>query len=245
MTSPWRQTSSKNPDEFRITDGRGNVDFQPINDGSPEGAIAAFKADFVITDTYWRASARQAQAEGLLDLSSKLAATAPQLVVGILDLVIEAMDVPKREEIVQRVRKLNGQEDPDADPENPSPETLAMREQSQKQSAMAERAAAAQMAELDAKVRIAQAQAAKAETSLTSDQIAQIMAAVQAAITIAGAPAVAAAADQVLLAAQNEAMASAQAGQAIAQHPPATTPPDGNVSMAEMMQAYQQPKPQA
>ena len=221
-------------DEFRITDGRGNVDFQPINNGTPESAIAEFKADFIITDTDWRASARQAQAEGLLDLASKLAATAPQMVVNILDLVVEAMDVPKREELVQRIRKLTGVEDPDADPQNPSPETLAMREQALKQMAMAERAATAQIAEQEARARMAVAQAAKTEMSLTSDQMAQLVAAMQTAISIAGAPAVAQAADQVLMQARGEAMAATQPAppppQAMPQQP--ITPDAG-----QMMQA--------
>lgn len=229
-------------DEFRITDSRGNVDFKPINNGAPENAIAEFKADFVITDSDWRASARQAQAEGLLELAGKLAATAPQLVVGILDLVIEAMDVPKRDEIVQRLRKLTGVEDPDADPNNPSPETLAAREQAAKEAALAERGVMAQLAEQEAKARAANANAAKAEASLTDGQIAQIMAAFQAALTIAGAPVVAAAADQVLMNARQEAIAAAQGGQPAAPAPmpvaPAQVPPDA----AQMMQAAPQPQ---
>ena len=132
-------------------------------------------------------------------------------------LVVEAMDVPKREELVQRIRKLTGVEDPDADPQNPSPETLAMREQALKQMAMAERAATAQIAEQEARARMAVAQAAKTEMSLTSDQMAQLVAAMQTAISIAGAPAVAQAADQVLMQARGEAMAATQ---------PAPPPPE-------------------
>lgn len=230
-------------DEFRITDSRGNVKFKPINDGAPENAIAEFKADFVITDTDWRASARQAQAEGLLELAGKLAATAPQLVVGILDLVVEAMDVPKRDEIVQRLRQLTGTEDPDADPNNPSPETLAAREKAAKEAALAERGMMAQLAEQEAKTRAANANAAKAEASLTDGQIAQIMAAFQAALTIAGAPAVAAAADQVLMNARQEAMDAAQGGQPAPEPAPmpvpqAQVPPDA----AQMMPPAPQPQ---
>ncbi|MDO5644018.1 MAG: hypothetical protein Q4G26_16710, partial [Paracoccus sp. (in: a-proteobacteria)] len=83
--------------EFRITDMRGNPKYVTINDGSFSNAISLFKADFVIAEEDWRATTRQAQAEALLDLMTKLAATAPQAVVSSLDLVIEALDVPKRD----------------------------------------------------------------------------------------------------------------------------------------------------
>lgn len=185
-------------DEIRIVDSRGNPDFKPINDGAPENAIALFKADYVISEDDWRASARQAQAAQFLDLTQKLAATAPQLVVGILDLVVEALDVPKRDELVKRIRQFTGQPDPDADPNNPDPETLAMQQQKQMQDQMQQRMAEAEIAEKEGKAAKAQADAAKVALSLPTDQIAQLTAAMEAAIMIAGAPAVAAAADRVL-----------------------------------------------
>jgi hypothetical protein len=133
--------------EFRITDARGKPDFVPINDGDPRNAVAAFKADFILSEEDWRASARQAQAEQLLDLAGKLAATAPQIVIGMLDLVVEALDVPKRDELVKRIREITGAADPDEDPENPSEETLAKQEAQAKQAEMADRMAEAEIAE--------------------------------------------------------------------------------------------------
>jgi len=199
---------------FRVTDMRGNPDYLAINDPqNPESAIDSHKADFIISEEDWRASARQAQAEQLLDLAGKLAATAPQLVVGILDLVVEAMDVPKQEELVKRIRQFNQMPDPDADPNNPDEETLAMQQAKQAQAAMQERMMNAEIGEKEAKVRKLLAEAIKAETGRADDQINRLKAAMEAALAIAGAPAVAAAADQVLQTAEANALRDPQAEQ--------------------------------
>lgn len=200
---------------FRVTDMRGNPEYLSINDPlNPDSAIDAHKADFIISEEDWRASARQAQAEMLLDLAGKLAATAPQLVVGILDIVVEAMDVPKREELVKRIRQFNQMPDPDADPNNPDPETIAMQEAKAAQQAMQERAMNAEIDEKEAKARKTLAEAIKAETSRADDQINRLKAAFEAALAIAGAPAVAGAADQVLMTAEANALRDPQAEQA-------------------------------
>jgi hypothetical protein len=205
-------------DQFRVTDMRGNADFMEINDPSnPDSEIASNKADFIISEEDWRASARQAQAEQLLDLSSKLAATAPQMVVSILDLVIEAMDVPKKEELVKRIRQMNGQDDPDADPDNPDQDTIDRKQAQQAQNDLQMRDAEATLGEKEAKARKALAEALKLEGSRAADQIDLLQKAMEAAIAIAGAPAVAQAADRVLMSAQQEAMRDPKAEQQAAQ----------------------------
>lgn len=192
-------------DEIRITDSRGNPDFKPINDGTPESAIADHKADFIISEEDWRASSRQAQAEQLLALAEKLAATAPQLVLGILDLVIEALDVPKRDELVKRIRQITGATDPDADPNNPTPEMIEAQKAKKAAAAMQERIQNAEIAEKEAKAANLFAQAERSKAGIATDIIAQMEAALRAAIAVAGAPMVAQAADQILLDARNNA----------------------------------------
>jgi len=147
--------------DFRITDTRGNPDYIAVNDGAPENAIAEFKADFVLSEEDWRATARQAQAEQLLDLGGKLAATAPQMVVGILDLIVEALDVPKRDELVRRIRAVTGQEDPDMDPDNPTPEEQQRMAAKQAQSKLEQRATMAELTEKEADAAKTQAEAQK------------------------------------------------------------------------------------
>lgn len=140
--------------QFRITNQRGTPTFITINDGLPENDIVATKADFIVSEDDWSATMRQAQVEELLNLMGQLAGTGPQIVIATLDLIVETMDIPQREEIVKRIRQITGMEDPDADPNNPDPETLARKaaaeEQAQFEKAMA-------MAELEGK----QAEAAK------------------------------------------------------------------------------------
>ena len=185
-------------DQFRITDARGNPDFKTINDGAPENAIAHFKADFIMGEEDWRASFRQAQGEQLLDLASKLAATAPMAVVGMLDLIVEALDVPKRDELVKRIRQVTGAEDPDADPNNPTPEAIAQAEAKAAEQEMAAKQAELVMMELEAKARKLMAEAQRAENQSATDHIAQLRAAFEAAVAVAGVPAAARAADQIL-----------------------------------------------
>lgn len=227
-------------DELRITDTRGNPDYVPINDGDPKNAIALHKADFIITEDEWRASVRQAQADQLLDLGGKLAATAPDLVVGILDLIVEALDVPKRDEMVKRIRQLTNQDDPDADPNKPDPEMLARKQAAQEEAAMQRRGMEAEISEKEAKSRKTLAEALRAEGQISGDAVATMRAAFDAAIQIAGAPAVAAAADRVL----SEAMAAARSleqrpapAPAPAQPPAQPPAPAADPMMADAMGA--------
>lgn len=98
---------------FRITNQRGTPEYVTINDGLPENDIIRTKADFVISEQEWRASVRQSQVDQLMEMMMKLAPGAPQLVMVMLDLVVEGMDIPSREEIVKRIRQVTGMKDPD------------------------------------------------------------------------------------------------------------------------------------
>lgn len=225
-------------DEIRITDARGNPDFKPINDGTPESAIADYKADYIISEEDWRASSRQAQAEQLLAVIQQLAATAPQLAVGILDLVVEALDVPKRDELVKRIRALTGAVDPDADPNNPTPEMQKQQMAKEAAAAKAERMENAEIAKTEGTAAKLMAEAKRVEAGLASDVIGQMKAAFEAAIAVAGAPAVAAAADQILLDARNNAGLTPDPGMIPAPPPqmPQQIPP-------QMMAPQPQPMP--
>ena len=211
---------------FRITDARGNPQYVEINDGAFSNAIGLFKADFVIAEEDWRATTRQAQAEQLLDLMGKLAATAPQIVMTCLDLVVEALDVPKRDELVKRIRQMTGVADPDEDPNNPSPETQARQAEQAKQAEMAQRAAEADLGEREAKAAKLRMETARGFMGLRSDNLAQLKSAIEAAIQIAGAPAVGAAVDAMIDMAREDALATGEAAQGggAAQPAPADIP---------------------
>lgn len=201
--------------QFRITNMRGNPQFVTINDGLPENDIVATKADFTVSEDDWSATMRQAQVEELMNLMGQLAGTGPEIVVATLDLIVETMDVPQREEIVKRIRQITGQTDPDEDPNNPAPETIARQQAKAEEQEFAKAMA---MAELEGKKADAAKKAAEAERLATeirkiTAQVRQIIAqtegqsidaqkaAIEAAMDVLSAPAVAGIADEILNAA--------------------------------------------
>ena len=225
--------------EFRITNARGNPEYVKANDGNPRNAIDMMKADFVIEEEDWRATSRQAQAEQLLDLMERLASTAPEIVIQNLDLVIEALDVPKRDEIVKRIRQITGVADPDEDPNNPSPETIAQQKAKAEQAAMEKRAMEAEIGEKEGKAAKTQAEAARNWLGLRTDNVEQIHQAVDAAIKLGGASAVAAAVDGFLRIATNEAQSMGMPGGAPQQPEPMPVPPQ--IPQEQPMAAPAQP----
>ena len=139
---------------FRITNERGTPDYIRINDGLPENEITRSKADFIISEADWRATMRQAAAEQLMEMISKMP---PQVGLMLLDLAVESMDLPNREEIAKRIRAQTGMEDPDQ--KEVSPEDMARQQAAAKQAAAQE---AMFMAELEGKQADAAMKKAKA-----------------------------------------------------------------------------------
>lgn len=195
--------------QFRITNARGNPEYITVNDGDPNNDIVRYKADFIITEDSWNASVRQSMVEELLALMQQLAPTAPQIVLVLLDLLVEAMDVPSREEIVKRIRQVTGMEDPSADPEAPDPERAAREAAKAAQAAMEQRAAEANIAKIEGEAAEKAARAAEiaARTErlrgdLTADDIARQRAAFDLAAQIMQGIGAVDVADQILAAAE-------------------------------------------
>ncbi|EHK57643.1 hypothetical protein [Allomesorhizobium alhagi] len=126
---------------FRITNMRGKPEYVDVNDGLPENDIVRCKADYIISEGAFHATMRAAAVDSLLEAMSKMT---PELAVLFMDLVVENMDLPNREEIVKRIRAATGQRDPDA--EEPTEEEIA---QAQAQQA----AGQAQQAMLEAQLK--------------------------------------------------------------------------------------------
>ena len=106
--------------DFRITNMRGTPEYIKINDGLPENAISHTKADFIISEADWQMTMRQSATDELVALLKELAPVAPQLVATMIDLIVENMDIPNRDELVKRIRAVTGMRDPDA--EGPTPQ---------------------------------------------------------------------------------------------------------------------------
>ncbi|TDW63109.1 hypothetical protein EDF57_10664 [Novosphingobium sp. PhB55] len=189
--------------EFRITNMRGTPEYVTVNDGLPENDIIRTKADFIISEQDWRASVRQAQTEELLQLLTQLAPVNPQVALVMIDLVVEGMDVPQRDELVKRIRQITGMRDPDAEELTPEEveKAKAQQIQQQRQDALLEATIADKQA--GAQLKAAQAQRASAEmqramTAIASGNVQATRDALEAAMVMLGAPSVVPVADQIL-----------------------------------------------
>lgn len=242
---------------FRITNMRGNPIYVRINNGEADNDIVSTKADFIITEDDFSATIRQAQVEELLDLTGKLAATAPEIAVAVLDLVVEKMDIPNADEIVRRIRQITGMSDPDEDPNNPEPETIARQEQQAKEAAFQEEMAMAELAikKADAQKKSAEAEKAATEVRRLTAEISRIISetagagvetqvrALEAAARILSAPGIGAVADVVLDSAGfQEKTDLAQMARADRAFAPAMPPPGSVSAMPPQQPDQQQPQ---
>lgn len=149
---------------FRITNERGTPEYITINDGTAENDISKTKSDFIVGEGQWNATQRQAQVQSLMDMIKDVAPGAPEILKITLDLIVEAMDIPNRDEIVKRIRQETGMTDPDADPNAPpTEEELAKAEAMAIQEELAKRGAEAEIASLEAKAAADVSRAAKAD----------------------------------------------------------------------------------
>jgi hypothetical protein len=141
---------------FRITNERGSAAFHSINDGLPENEITRTKADFVIGEADWRNTMREAAATELLNVISKMP---PQIGLLVLDLAVEFMDIPNRDEIAKRIRGATGMKDPDQT--EPTPEEIAQAEAAQKSAQFQEAIAMAELENKQADTAVKLSTAAK------------------------------------------------------------------------------------
>jgi hypothetical protein len=182
--------------KFRITNSRGAPEYVTVNDGMPDNDIVRTKADYVITEEDWRASVRQAQVSELMELIGQLAPVAPQVALVSLDLVVESMDIPQRDELVKRIRQVTGMTDPDAD-EN-DPEQIARQQVSAAQQKMQMETAMAELRKLIADAAKSEAQAKELMARISNVNMQTQKTAVEAAGAVAAIPVVADVADHML-----------------------------------------------
>ena len=210
--------------QFRITNARGVPTFVAVNDGLPENDITRTKADFVISEAEWRASLRQAAVEQFAQLLTRMP---PEVAMVVLDLLVDAMDIPNREEIVKRIRQMTGQRDPDAT--EPTPEEVQAANMAAEQARRADAMFQAELAGKQAKAMQGYANAQKTLRQLAAESVGAQKAAFETALLLLGAPQAAIAADAVLETAGYE--------DSMAKPPPMGLPP------APQPEPQQQPLP--
>lgn len=185
---------------FRITNKRGTPEYIEVNDGDPQNDIVRSKADFIISEEDWHASQREAAVEQLMETMTRFP---PEIIMVILDLVVENMDLPNREEIVKRIRALTKQRDPDA--EELTPEEIAQQEEGAKAAQLQEAAIAAQLknaladiAKKEAETEKSKAQTQQITSQITGANLDALVKALSAAMQTAQAPQIAPIADHIL-----------------------------------------------
>jgi len=214
------------PKVIRITNDRG-ADFMNINmpgqddDGALqiENDISRTKADFIVDTQDFRETIRLAMFDSMMNLIQGLD---PEVQMQLLDMVIDLGDVPGREEMVRRIREINGQVDPDA------PNAKELRKQRDAQKAEdADRAKRAEEADIATKTTRAakttsDAARAEAETMSKSTEIAEALAAN---------PQLAAAVDELFASFKEEsgAIEPNESGTVVPFEPPQRPPPAGGV----------------
>lgn len=205
------------PKIFSVTGERNKRDYTKINQPDPANPgkklndITARKSQFIIGEQAWKQSLQQAAFESLMELLTNLAPTAPQIVMGLLDTVFELADIPNKRVILQRIRTITGQTDPD------EPMTPEQQLAQQQQKAVAQKQMEAQMAQLDADIQKAKATGANLDAKSLETTLKALYVAMQAAQVIGQMPTITPVADELL---KSAGFVDKNGGQVIAQPDP-------------------------
>ncbi len=161
---------------------------QKVND------ITQRAARFVIGEQAWNRSLAESAFQETMQLLSQLAPVAPNVVMAVLDLVFEFHpSLPNKQAMLQRIRKVTGNEDPDG---KLSPE---QQQAQQQQSQLAQAQFEAQMAQFQTTIREAQAKGEKLDAEAMGKRMEALYVAAQAAQVLTAAPQIAPVADQLAM----------------------------------------------
>lgn len=215
------------PKTVRIVGDRGKATFVNINEPGPNGEIlnnvTAQKADFVIAEQDYRDSLRQAMFESMFDLVGRLGQVNPEAALKLLDLVVEMVDVPNRDEMVARIRKLNGERDPNSEP---TPEEEAATQSEAEQAATVSQI---QLETLKNTLKKLQAEGSKITAEAVNRHVDAMLKSLEGAQIVATTPQVAPIADEIMKSAgfQDAAPGGFQTPDTPAQPAQAMQPADG------------------
>ena len=175
----------------------GRYDYTQINEPTADGQyindITKRRASFVVGEQAWKQSNAEAAFESLMQVMTQLAAAAPQIVIGMLDVVFEMHpNLPKKETILKRIREVNGQSGSDG---KMTPEQQQAKQQ---QAEVAKAQFQAQMAQLQADIRESQAKGEKLEAEAMAKRLESLYLSAQAAQVLVMAPGITPVADELL-----------------------------------------------
>lgn len=157
--------------------------------------ITATQADFIMDSQEYRATQRRAMFDMFAELFKSMD---PQVTVKLLDLMFEYSDLPGREEVVSRIRKINGESDPSKknDPEEVARARQQMQEQAE-QAMLEKRRILAELSKLEAEVGKINADTDKTKSESIARRIEALFSAIQTAQTVVTIPETSAVADAI------------------------------------------------
>ena len=166
---------------------------QPQADGTYLNDITARRAHFVVGEAAWKQSSAQAMFDSLMEIFTQLAAAAPQVVINLLDVVFDMHpNMPRKKAILDRIRAMNGQTDPDG---KVTPE---QQQQMADQQAKAKAEYDATMAKLQADIKEAIAKGEKLDAEAMKSRLEALYISAQAAQTLVQIPGATPVADELL-----------------------------------------------
>lgn len=201
---------------------------EPQADGSYRNDLAARRAHFVVGEQAWKQSYAEAAFEQLMQVFTQLSAAAPNVVIAMLDVLFEIHpNLPKKQALLQRIRSVTGQADPDG---KLTPDQMAAQ---QMQQARAQAQFQAEMAQLRAQVKEAEAKGEKLEAEGMAKRLETIYMAAQAAQVAVQVPGAMPVADQLL---KSSGFVDRDGGQ-VAQVPPGQAEPAATNPIPDPLQA--------
>lgn len=188
---------------IRITGENKPIEWLEINKFDPATGrtlndVTAREADFVVDTQDYRSSLAQAAMDQIFDLLGKIATFAPQVVMGVLDLVVQSVDIKDKDEWIARIRKMNGQRDP-SKPLTPEEEQaqLAAAQAQQKQQQVADETAEAMLAKLRKEIDKLDADTRLKLADSINKNVSTMRAAVETGQVLSTTPGVATVADEI------------------------------------------------
>jgi uncharacterized membrane protein len=163
----------------------------PNDTGNKLNDITKRKASFEVGESPWQQSMAEAAFDSLMAMSGELAKVAPQVVVAILDILFSMHpSLPKREQLLSRIRQVTGQTDPD------ERETPEMAKKKADEAKLAQARYDAELSGLVAQVKEAKAKGEKLDAEGMAKRLETLYMAAQAAQVLTTAPQIAPVADE-------------------------------------------------
>ncbi|MBT9493877.1 MAG: hypothetical protein IV107_16380 [Paucibacter sp.] len=158
-------------------------------DGSFRNDITARRAHFVVGEQAWKQSYAESAFDSLMLVFTQLAPAAPNIVIAMLDVLFEMHpNLPRKQQILQRIRSVNGQTDPDGKmtPEQQQAAKMQqMKAQAQFEAEMATLKATVKEAEAKGEKLSAEGMAKRLETIYMAAQAAQVAVQIPGAMPVA------------------------------------------------------------